>query len=100
FVGEQGVFYHQGLIPVTFSDLNEESIAFAHVDVDLYSSVMSCCEFIYPRLSLGGCMVFDDYGYPTCPGARQAVDEFFIEKPEVPLVLASGQAVVFKLPRS
>jgi O-methyltransferase len=43
-------------------------------------------------------MVFDDYGLPSCPGARRAVDEFFARQPEVPLILATGQAVVFKAP--
>ena len=40
-------------------------------------------------------MVFDDYGFPTCPGAKAAVDEFFHGRKEVPLVLPTGQAVVF-----
>ena len=42
-------------------------------------------------------MIFDDYGFPSCPGARQAIDEYFMDKPEKPLILATGQAVVFKL---
>lgn len=41
-------------------------------------------------------MLFDDYGFPTCPGARQAVDEFFDDKPETPLVLPTKQAIVNK----
>jgi O-methyltransferase len=41
-------------------------------------------------------MVFDDYGFPTCPGARVAVDEYFRETAAYPLVLPTGQAVVFK----
>jgi O-methyltransferase len=60
--------------------------------------VLDCCHFIYPRLLAGGFMVFDDYGFPSCFGARQAVDEFFAGRPEVPLVLPTGQAVVFKAP--
>jgi O-methyltransferase len=91
------VHFHKGFIPDTFSSVGSHSIAFAHVDVDLYQSVMSCCNFIYPRLQAGGFMIFDDYGFPTCPGAQQAVDEFFEDKPEVPLVLTTGQALVFKL---
>ena len=43
-------------------------------------------------------LVFDDYGFPSCPGARAAVDDFFRSKPEVPLVLPTGQAVIIKLP--
>ncbi len=98
FVGSDRISYHKGLIPSTFTAIETESIAFAHVDVDLFSSVLACCQFIYPRLSPGGVMVFDDYGYPTCPGAREAVDAFFAGKPEIPLVNPTGQAFVFKLP--
>ena len=88
--------YHQGLIPQTFDGLEASRIAFAHIDVDIWKSVMDCCTFIFPRLSVGGFMLFDDYGFPSCPGARKAVDEFFSDKTEVPLVLPTGQAVVFK----
>jgi O-methyltransferase len=91
-----GVHFHKGLIPDTFRGLESSRIAFAHVDVDIYISVRACCEFIFPRLCIGGFMVFDDYGAPTCPGARAAVDEFFLGQPSVPLVLPTEQAVVFK----
>jgi hypothetical protein len=57
--------------------------------------------FIYPRLCLGGIMVFDDYGAPLCPGARQArarqaIDKYFARTSIIPLVLQTGQAVIFK----
>lgn len=96
-VGHPGlVHYHPGLIPTTFATLEHTSIAFAHIDVDIHKAVLDCCEFILPRLVIGGVMVFDDYGFPTCPGARQAVDAFFAGTPFVPLVLPTGQALVFK----
>ncbi len=41
--------------------------------------------------------MFDDYGFASCPGARRAVDEFFVDKPERPLGLQTGQALVVKL---
>lgn len=95
-VGQEDIVkFHQGFIPDTFAGLEDAKIAFAHVDVDLYQSVIDCCSFIWPRLAQGGFMVFDDYGFPSCPGARKAVDEFFEHKQEVPLVLPTGQAVVF-----
>jgi len=92
------VEFHAGVIPQTFAGRENSRIAFAHVDVDIYHAVRDCCGFIYPRLLPGGFIVFDDYGFPSCPGARQAVDEFFHDKPEVPLVLPSGQAVVIAMP--
>lgn len=90
------VHFHKGLIPATFSGLESARVAFAHVDVDIYSAILACCEFIFPRLCVGGFMIFDDYGFPSCPGARSAVDEFFLRRTAIPLVLPTGQALVFK----
>ncbi len=90
------VVTHKGFIPQTFNELEGSTISFAHIDVDIYQSILDSLNFIYPRLMSGGFIVFDDYGFPTCPGARQAVDEFFSGKPEQPLAMPSGQAVVFK----
>jgi O-methyltransferase len=90
------VRFHKGFIPDTFKGLEKSKIAFAHIDVDIYQSVIDCCEFIYPQLVIGGFMVFDDYGFPSCPGARQAVDEFFRATNLIPLSLPTGQAIVFK----
>jgi O-methyltransferase len=90
------VEFHPGWIPDTFRGMADSQVALAHVDVDIYQSVLDCCEFIYPRLKTGGVMIFDDYGFPTCPGARKAVDEFFSGKPETPLVLHTGQAIAIR----
>ena len=93
---EDIVRYHEGLIPRTFTGLDNSKISFAHIDVDLYQSVTSCCKYITPKLVEGEFIVFDDYGFPSCPGARRAVDEFFETRNEKPLVLHTGEAVIFK----
>jgi O-methyltransferase len=98
-IGKRGIVsFHPGFIPDSFRGLENESIALAHIDVDIYTSVIACCEFVYSRTLAGGFLIFDDYGFSTCPGARKAVDDYFMDKPEVPLVLPTGQAVVVKLP--
>jgi O-methyltransferase len=91
--------YRKGWIPSTFAGLEAERFSFAHIDVDLYKSVLDCCEFIYPRLCPGGVLIFDDYGFPNNPGARRAVDEYFKGRNEQPIVLTTGQALVWKLPK-
>ncbi len=93
---DEFIHYHPGYLPDTFAGREGDRIVFAHVDLDIYRSILDACAFIYPRLMPGGFMVFDDYGFMSCPGARQAVDEFFKDKGEVPLVLPTGQAVVFR----
>ena len=86
----------KGFIPDTFTGLESAQIAFAHIDVDIHKSIIDSLQFIWPRLSFGGFVVFDDYGFPTCPGARSAVDQFFLREACVPLCLPTGQALVFK----
>lgn len=88
--------YYPGQFPSTFAGLERRAIAFAHIDADIYRSITDCLEFIWPRLAVGGCVVFDDYGFPTCPGARRAVDDFFAGSIFRPLVLPTGQAIAFK----
>lgn len=95
---EPWIDYRPGLVPDTFAGLGDCTVRLAHVDLDIYEGILSACEFIYPRLVPGGMMVFDDYGFWTCPGARAAVDRFFADKPERPLALPTGQAIVSRLP--
>ena len=45
-------------------------------------SHLECLDYIYPRLTKGGCIVFDDYDAKAWPGAKKAVDEFFFDKVE------------------
>ncbi|MDE2852167.1 MAG: class I SAM-dependent methyltransferase [Acidobacteriota bacterium] len=89
---------HEGWIPSTFDGLEDSRFAFVHIDVDLYRSTLDCLEYFYPRLSVGGIVVFDDYGFPAARGEKDAVDEFFLGRQEAPLALPTGQAIVTKLP--
>ena len=41
-------------------------------------------------------MIFDDPGFSDCKGAKIAVDEFFSDKEETPIHLATAQVFVFK----
>lgn len=98
FVGDQPfIRYIKGWIPDTFSEIQNNRFCFVHIDLDLYQGIIDCLEFAYPRLSPGGMIVLDDYGYASCPGARQAVEEFFTTKPEKPLALSTAQALIVKL---
>lgn len=91
------VHYHKGWVPQTFKGLEDRRFCFAHIDLDLHDGVRDSLEFLYPRMPKGGVIVSDDYGFASCPGARRAVDEFFADKPEKPLALLTGQALIVKL---
>lgn len=88
--------FHPGFIPGTFSGLENSAISFAHIDVDQFETTKQCCKFIFPRLTIGGVMVIDDYGRPGTVGARIGADEFFSPLKIDPLSLQTGQAIIIK----
>ena len=92
----ENVRFYQGFFPSTAGPIEGSRFTLVHVDADIYDSVRACCHFFYPRLEKDGVLVFDDYGFPTCPGARRAVDEFFSDKPEIPFYLPTGQCLVVR----
>lgn len=51
-------------------------ISFCHLDVDFYEGTLQGLKWLGPRISAGGIIVVDDYGYAETPGVKLAVDEF------------------------
>jgi O-methyltransferase len=64
------IMFIQGDVAVTL-----EVLAALRLDTDWYESTKKELEFLYPRLSVGGVLLVDDYGHWA--GAREAVDEYF-----------------------
>ena len=91
-----------------FSDITPDQvpdkISFAHLDGDLYISIIDPLKLIYDRMVTGGVILVDDYGDDVYwPGARKAVDDFFVDKPETVVELKglngalSHKALIVKL---
>src|SRR5579872_2853966 len=96
FEGRRGVAIHSGSFEETVAQVHAQMFCFAHIDADLYASVLFASEFIFPRLSPGGVVVYDDYGFRTCAGAKAAVDEYFSAMAVRPIYLPTGQCVAIK----
>lgn len=67
---------HAGAFKEICAKVAHAAFSLVHIDVDIYRSTVSCLEFFWPRLSDGGIIVVDDYGFVACQGAKQAVDTF------------------------
>ncbi|MEQ8268826.1 MAG: TylF/MycF/NovP-related O-methyltransferase [Parvibaculum sp.] len=52
-----------------------EHISVLRLDTDWYESTKKELEVLYPRLSVGGVLIIDDYG--SWAGSKKAVDEYF-----------------------
>lgn len=91
------VKFHQGYFPDSIPPgFDERKFAFVHLDADLYEPTFAGLTYFYDRMSPNGLFVAHDYN--AWPGARKAVDDFFADKPELPLPMPdkSGSAVIVK----
>jgi O-methyltransferase len=61
-----------------------ERLALLRLDTDWYASTRHELEHLYPRLTRGGVLIVDDYGYWR--GARKATDDYFATLPRRPLL--------------
>lgn len=65
---------HEGWFENTIPQFEHDGIAFLRLDGDWYDSTMTCLEWLFPRLRVGGIAVFDDYG--TWAGCTRAVHDY------------------------
>jgi O-methyltransferase len=91
---EDKVHFVKGLVEDTIPEAAPAQIAILRLDTDWYESTRHELEHLYPRLSSGGVLLLDDYGF--WQGARQAVDEFLEATGERLLLtrMASGRMAV------
>ncbi len=94
--GFDGVTLLKGWIPERFVEVQAHRFAFVHVDVDLYQPTRDSIAFFYEKLNPGAIFVCDDYGFLTCPGATQAIDEFLSSKQEKMVKLPGGGGFFIK----
>jgi len=69
----------QGLFQTTLDTL-QGPFCFAFIDCDLHDSMLYAARTVWPRLSPGGCCVFDDYDNQEYRGATRAIDTFIAER--------------------
>lgn len=88
----------KGLFQDTLKNAPVEQIALLHLDGDWYDSVMTCLQTLYDKVSTGGIVQIDDYGY--WEGARKAIDDFFRQRglpvPELRYIDYAGRQFVKK----
>lgn len=75
------------------SDL-PESICFAFLDGDLYSSIKTSLQLVAPRMIKGGIIIVHDYNNPQLPGSARAVDEWLVTHPKYRLERKETLAII------
>ena len=78
----------EGLVEETIPKHAPGRISILRLDTDWYSSTKHELVHLFPLLSKNGVLILDDYG--DWQGARKAVDEYFAETGEKPLLNRIG----------
>jgi hypothetical protein len=91
---QDNIHFHPGRVEETVPAVMPDRISILRLDTDWYESTRHELRHLYPRLSPGGVLLIDDYGW--WEGARQAVDEWLAESgtPLLLLRMASGRIAV------
>ena len=77
--------------------IKENTFRFCHIDVDVYQSAKDIVEWIWDKMSIGGLIVFDDYGAEGCRGITQYVEEIRTNKDRLVFYNLNGHAIMIKI---
>jgi O-methyltransferase len=87
----------QGIFPDDTADkVNAELIRLCHIDVDVYQGASDILDWVWPRLSPGGVVVFDDYGSSATMGVARFVDEQRMQPDRLVVHNLNGHALIIK----
>lgn len=93
------IAFLKGMFPEQTAHLIPENARFSlvHIDVDVYQSAKECLEWAWPKLALGGMVIFDDYGFHTCNGITQLVNGLKADKDKRVIHNLNGHALLVKI---
>lgn len=72
-------------------------IALCHIDVDVYQSAKDVLEWVWPRLLIGGVVVYDDYGGQGTGGVTKHVNEYMDYEDRIIVHNVNGHAIMIKV---
>lgn len=88
----------KGIFPdTTGNKIEDRRFSLCHIDVDVYDSAKQVAEWVWPRLVTGGVIVYDDYGFLSCEGITNLVNERHQNQGAITLHNLNGHAIVVKV---
>jgi len=86
-----------GVFPEETAHLVEcDAVALCHIDVDVYQSAKDVADWVWPRMPVGGIIVYDDFGFYGCEGVTAFVNEEAARADRLVIQNVNGHALVVK----
>jgi hypothetical protein len=89
----------KGRVPEIFETVCPEQIAFMHIDLNNATAEVGALDALYDRISPGGIIVFDDFGWQTAHAQFKAESEWFRSRGLAVFPVPTGQGVFVKPPQ-
>ena len=86
----------QGWLPGTLQEASPTEIAFLHLDLNSVQAEIQSLEYLYDRITPGGYILLDDFGWTFNAPQMQAERAFFKQRKITVLELPTGQGLVTK----
>jgi hypothetical protein len=98
-IGEMGLSDHCVVVKGWFHEtlpklVQDRAFSLAHIDCDLHEPAKECLKRLYPKMTPGASLVFDDY----CEGSRgvmRAINDFAVRKDQTVFLGPAPQAMIF-----
>lgn len=86
----------KGVVPDVLHELSPSSIAFLHIDMNSPDAETGALDVLFDRVSNGGIVIFDDYGWSVHRKQKHAADRFMAARGQEILELPTGQGLMIK----
>lgn len=86
----------QGAIPEVLHHEGPDRVAFMHIDLNNAPAEIAALDVLFERMSPGGILILDDYGWRAYRGQKLAEDPWLAARGYQVLELPTGQGLVFK----
>jgi O-methyltransferase len=88
----------EGIFPESASNfLDNTKIKYCHIDVDTYLSAKNSYDFLWNKISKGGMIIFDDYGFIGTEGVTKFVNEIKDDSENIFFHNLNGHAIIVKI---
>lgn len=90
------VIVTKGRVPESFSQAAPEQISFLHIDMNNVTAEIAALEALFDKVSPGGIIILDDYGWIGYVDQQLAERAWFAERGYAVLEMPTGQGLVIK----
>lgn len=86
----------KGSIPESLSQVKTKRVCFLSIDMNCAKPEIKALNYFWPKMTKGGIIILDDYGYPGCLSQKKGHDAFAKSKKIEILSLPTCQGLIIK----